>query len=108
LVLIFLNRPPCNRHYLLEGGCTSPTCPYAHDYLLTLKDIERLKLDSKKSPCVNLRDGKDCFLGIEKCHMGHCCPYGRECRYGFNCRFIDIRKFLLHLVLSSPMKKQFV
>ncbi|KAK9898380.1 hypothetical protein P389DRAFT_166857 [Cystobasidium minutum MCA 4210] len=82
--------PPCNRHYLLEDGCSLELCPYAHDYMFTDHELERLKTDSKRSPCIALKHGHPCYAGRENCHMGHVCPYGELCRYGLRCKFLCI------------------
>ncbi|ORY84711.1 hypothetical protein BCR35DRAFT_351810 [Leucosporidium creatinivorum] len=78
------NPPPCNAWYL-KGSCSKgANCTYEHNYRLSPKQLDLLRKDAKKSPCMDALKGKPCS---PDCIAGHKCPWGSKCRYGDTCRF---------------------
>ncbi|GAA5841587.1 hypothetical protein JCM3766R1_006783 [Sporobolomyces carnicolor] len=82
--------PLCNAHYLAPP-CSSTvqgeTCRYSHSYLLTSAQIDQLRIDARKSPCIFVLKGQKCKDG-SACLHGHVCPRGDKCKYGKSCRFL--------------------
>ncbi|EIN13714.1 hypothetical protein PUNSTDRAFT_140193 [Punctularia strigosozonata HHB-11173 SS5] len=72
-----LKPPPCNYFYLSE--CKSgPKCKYAHDYVMTPKQVSDIRNNAAKTPCPKANRNQKC-TGF--CIFGHTCPKGPQCYF---------------------------
>lgn len=74
----------CNTHHLVRH-CLRSDCPYDHDSVLSIPEVEALAYLSRCQPCPY---GLDCDTMY--CTKGHTCPNGSHCSRGKSCRFAKV------------------
>lgn len=59
---MIVNPKPCTLHYITQTCKFGSDCPYGHDYDLGLDQIEEIRGNAKRSPCVSVNRGEEIRL----------------------------------------------